>query len=179
MSSEQRFDMSSDAIPSSWHEAASHAPQGTAAPLQKAGPMRAMPSGKSLDTFTATLSGAVVSIISGYLWFEVEMTTGKPYTWIALIVGMAIAIAVRIGGGPPDHQIRATISMMFYLLTSIVALFLIGRANYSETYGQSASLLDFESQLINTRLSDPMSALALAMGAVLAVFISYAMRRNR
>ncbi len=179
MSSEQRFDMSSDAIPSSWHEAATHAPQGTAKPLQKPGAVRAMPSGKGVDAFTATLVGAVVSIISGYLWFEIEMSTGKPYTWIAMVVGVAIAIAVRIGGGPPDHQIRATISMLFYLVTSVTALFLIGRANYAETYGESAGLLDFENQLINTRLSDPLSALALAMGAVMAVVISYAMRRNR
>lgn len=176
---DQRFDFSPSAIPTSWHEAASDAPEGSEGPLKQPAPMRTMPTGRSLDMFTALLAGAVTCLIGGYAWIQVEMSTGRLFPWSAVALGAAIAIAVRLGGGQPDHELRAAISFGFYVAALVVVLFLIGRTDYIHLFGSSPGWLDFEQHLFHSRLTGRGTVSAWLVGALISIQLSYYLRHRR
>jgi hypothetical protein len=176
VATDQRFDLSTEGIPSSWHDAAANAPQGTKGPLTKAGPVRLMPNVDSLDLFTSILVATVTCMIGGYLWFELESTSGELHPWSALALGAAIALAVRFGGGSSDHQLRAILSLGIYVAGLTVVLFILGRANYMELYGTTPDFLDFEQHLYHSRLTSFESVAAWFSGALATVILSYLTR---
>lgn len=179
MSTDQRFDLSTEAIPSSWHDAAANAPKGEKGPLKrKAGPVRLMPSIHSLDVFTAALVGTVTCMIGGYLWFELERASGELHPWAALALGASIALAVRSGGGRHDHQLRAVLSLGIYVVGMAVVLFLLGRINYIELYGTTPDFLDFEQHLYHSRLTNFASVAGWLSGAFATVLLSYLTRKR-
>ena len=178
VATEQRFDLSSEGIPSSWHDAAANAPKGTKGPLRKAGPVRLMPTSASLDLFTAILVATVTCMIGGYLWYELESTSGELHPWSALALGAAIALAVRFGGGHHDHQLRAVVSLAVYVAGLTVVLFILGRANYIELYGTTPDFLDFEQHLYHSRLANVLSVMAWVSGALSTVVLSYLTRKR-
>ncbi|MDH3680012.1 MAG: hypothetical protein OEV40_08715 [Acidimicrobiia bacterium] len=178
MSTERRFDFTSETIPSSWHEAATHAPEGTKTPLRREAPMRAVPTNDALDLFTAGLSALVTCIIAVSLWYEIDGQTNVSTSWGALALGTAVALAIRFGGGEQDHQVRAVLSLVFYVGALLVALYIIGAANHYELYGSSGDPFDFERELLNTRITRPWAVVAWSGGALATVLISYALRRR-
>lgn len=178
MATDQRFDLSTEGIPSSWHDAAANAPKGRKGPLKKAGPVRLMPDARSLDLFTAVLVAIVTCMIGDYLWYELESTSGELHPWSALALGAAIALAVRFGGGDSDHQLRAIVSLGIYLVGLTVVLFILGRANYIALYGNTPDFLDFEQHLYHSRLANFESVGAWLCGALATVGLSYLTRRR-
>ena len=140
--------------------------------------MRVMPIAQGLDAFTATLVATVASLVIGYAWYEMEQATGRFNPWVALVLGAAIALAVRSGGGRRDHQARAMLSLVIYVIGLTVMLFILGRANYIELYGSSPDFLDFEQHLYHSRLASPMSVIAWLSGALATVTLSFLTRKQ-
>lgn len=140
--------------------------------------MRAVPSNDALDVFTAALSALVTCIIGVSLWYELDGKTDGSTAWGALLLGSAVALAIRYGGGHHDHQVRAVLSLLFYVGALLVALYVIGAASHNELYGATGDPFDFERELLNTRITQPWAVVAWSGGALAAVVISYALRRK-
>ncbi len=178
MAADQNFDLSTEAIPASWHDAAAQAPSSSDGPLKKkkSARMRVMPVSDSLDVFTAILVATVTCLIGGYIWYELEKATGDFHPWLALVLGAAVAVAVRSGGGPRDHQLRGFLSLGIYFVALTAVLFILGRGNYIELYGTAPDFLDFEQHLYHSRLASLTSVTAWLSGALVAVALSYLTR---
>ena len=83
-----------------------------------------------------------------------------------------IAIAVRLGGGREDVHARSMLSLLYYVATASVVVFIIARTNYLELYGSRPGLTDFEQELLHSRLTDPIAILAWLCGAAASVLVS-------
>ncbi len=171
MGSMHDVDYSRQQVPQSWTEAAREAPgaglqfkpeSGDRAPRVQAVP------GPSADTFTAFFATAAVSMAGGVAWYQ-AFIRGATYPWVALIMALAIALAVRLSIGPRDGQTRSMLGLLFYLVTASLVVFLITSHSYAELYGTRPSWGQFEDELLRSRLTDPMFLVAWVAGALLTV----------
>lgn len=178
MNTDQGFDFSTHGIPDSWLDAAGHAPRGDGKPLEKPAPMRAVPPGHSVDVFTASLAALVVCLIGGYLWHAIEVDNTTTYPWVSVVFGIALAVTVRLTGGTPDPQVRAAIALTFYIGGVAGVTFLTARSNFMTLYGSEPGLIDFEQELLRSRLTSPWAAVAWVLGAFCAVQVSYLLRHR-
>ena len=171
----EEFDLSTTTIPESWSEAAKDAPVGDGSPLRKVPLVQNPPIRNSVDMFSACVATTAVAIVSGSSWYLLG-TNGVTTPWIAVALGVVIAISVRLGGGSPDVHSRAMLSLLFYLATASVVIFLIARVNYADLYGSSPDLADFEQELLHSRLTDPIAILAWFVGGLSSVWTSRLLR---
>ncbi|MEM9133248.1 MAG: hypothetical protein AAF962_07670 [Actinomycetota bacterium] len=165
------IDYSRQQVPQSWTEAAREAP-GAGISYQSAdghrGPrVRAVP-GPGADTFTAFFATAAVSMAGGVAWYQAYIR-GATYPWVALIMALAIALALRLAIGPRDGQTRSMMGLLFYLVSASLVVFLIVSHNYADLYGARPSWGQFEDELLRSRLTDPLFLAAWAGGALLTV----------
>lgn len=171
MSSMQDIDYSRQQVPQSWTEAASEAP-GAGLSYQSAGAgkghrVRAIP-GPRADIFTAFFATAAVSMAGGVAWFQ-AFIRGATYPWVALVMGLAIALALRLSIGPRDGQTRAMMGLLFYLVTASLVVFLITSHTYADLYGTRPSWGQFEDELLRSRLTNPLFLLAWAGGGLVTI----------
>ena len=172
---EMDFDFSPRTVPQSWTDAADEAPGGDGMPLKKTPQVKTPPIRTSLDMFSACVSTVAVSIVTGFAWYVLQLS-GVTTPWIAVALGAAIALALRLGGGRPDSQTRAIMALLFYLATASVVIFLVARHNYAELYGSEPGLLDFEQELLHSRLTEPLAIVAWFTGGFASVWISRLLR---
>ncbi len=176
MSTPESLDFATQPVPDSWVEAASDAPSVDERQRRpkKAG-RSTPPVATSLDLFTACLAAGATSIVSGYAWYELQLS-GFTSPWVAVGLGLIIAIAVRLGGGPEDVQTRGVLALLIYLITSSVVIFLIARTNYLDLYGSRPGLTDFEQELLHSRLTEPLAIVAWLAGATTASWAAKILR---
>jgi hypothetical protein len=179
VNTEQDLDFSVDSIPESWHEAAVEAPKAERRPLRAAGPVELLPTGISADLATASLAGLAMSIVAGYAWYELATAAGLTSPWVAVGLGVVVAVAVRLGGGAHDPQSRAVLSLLLYLATWSIVMFGISRYLFADLYGSSPSLVEYEQAFLHSRLAEPPAIVAWVAGAVASVKVSYLLRRRQ
>ena len=174
----QDFDFSTNTVPESWLEAASEAPPTEESRLRRHSPLHPIPNGQPADVFTGLMGGLAVSLISGVAWYLLEVETFLRPAWAPLSLGVLVALAVRLAGGPNDPGMRSTISLVFYLATSSLVFFTAGRHLYAEAYGSTPGLLEVAQHLFHGRFSDPVAIGAWALAAILSVQLSWSLRRR-
>ncbi len=175
MSTPESLDFANQSVPDSWVEAASDAPASDDRRRPQKGGRGTPPVATSLDMFTACLAAGATAIVSGYAWYELQLS-GFTSPWVAVGLGLIIAISIRLGGGPEDVQSRGVLALLIYLITSSVVIFLIARTNYFELYGSHPRLAEFEQELLHSRLTDPVTVLAWLSGAITSAWSAKLLR---
>ncbi|MEM8922911.1 MAG: hypothetical protein AAGD35_05370 [Actinomycetota bacterium] len=173
MGSPQQTNFSNQPIPQSWTDAAMEAPQ-AASPFQAhhhhPHRMRVVP-GKGIDLFAASFSALATSMVTGFSWFVLS-GWGLNTPWLALGVGLGIALVLRMAGGKGDVTLRIALSLMFYILTAGVIMLLITIRDYQALYSVTPSLAQLEDELIHGTLATIWTWMALASGGVVAFITS-------
>ncbi len=179
MKTETSYDFSMNSVPDSWHEAADEAPAPDPKPLYKKKSLAVMPIGDKVDLTTAFIASVVMSVLTGVTWylFETRRVTDSP--WLALAVGVFIALAVRLGGTAAEPDIRATVSAVFYLATVLTTVYMIERHDFRLLYTVSPGLKESESALVRDRLTEPTVIFAWVLGLVTTMQLSYWTGRRR
>jgi hypothetical protein len=175
VSTSEDYDYASQPIPTSWTEAAAEAPESGHQRRRKKSEQAPIPEVTSLDMFTACLAAVAAAIFSGFMWYEAQMR-GATSPWFVVLLGIAIAVAVRVGGGREDPNARAVLSLMVYLATSSLIIFLVARVTYLELYGSRPGLTDFEQELLHSKLTGLSAIAAWITGGVAATIVSRVLR---
>ncbi|MEL7156056.1 MAG: hypothetical protein AAFN30_05590, partial [Actinomycetota bacterium] len=160
MGSMHDIDYRQQAIPQSWTEAANEAP-GAGVEFQAVsdGPkVRVLPT-PAIDMFTAVFAALAMCMISGYTWFELH-NRGVTNPWLAVVLGLLIALTLRLSVGRHDTQTRAVMGLVFYLVTATLVIFLLASRNYESLYGTTPSWGQFEDELFHSQLTSIWSLVA-------------------
>jgi hypothetical protein len=178
VSTDQNLDFSDSAIPDSWQDAANQAPGGGPVGARRRRPTRPVPTRSSVDLFSAAMAGTVTSGLLGLGWYTLESTGTVMNPLLALAVGTALAVMVRLGGGPDDPGTRGIVALLFYLATSCTVIILVAREVFAAAYGSNPGLAEFEQSLRNSRFAEPVWVVCWVAGAVSAVHLSRVLRRR-
>jgi hypothetical protein len=164
-------------VPDTWNEAAAEAPEGDNAPLRRKRIVGQLPQRYEVDVLTATIAGLSLAVISGVTWYLLETRGAMTSPWIAVAMGVVIAMAVRLGAGRNHPEVRATISVILYLSGVFIVAYLIERHQFVRLYGGEASIAGGERGLVRDRLTQPLTLLAWSLGLFVSVQLSYILRR--
>lgn len=176
--SEQDLDFSVGTVPDSWQQASVEAPKGDHRRPSEPSPLRLLPTGRSADLASGFLTGLVVSMISGYSWYELATSGEFTTPWVAIGLGVAVGLAVRLGAGRPDPQARAIMALLLYLATWSIVIYGISRHLFTTLYGSSPSLVEYEREFLNSRLASAPAVVAWVGGALASVKVNYLLRQR-
>ena len=173
MSNNQDLDFTAQDIPQSWHEAAEDAPSGDPASSNGRAPIGTVPLRQSVDMFSAILTGTIVSLVVGYLWLYLETTETMTTRLTPLGVAILITLAVRAGGGHYDALARSALSFILFAVTTLATIYLISRSEFAELYGSAPDVSEFERDVLQSRVKNPVFAMAWIAGAALTIQLSH------
>ncbi len=179
MKSETTFDFSIRSVPDEWKDAAEQAPELDAGIMRAKRTVRVRPSTERVDIMTSVIAALAISGVTGVAWYLFETRGVSDSPLLAILLGLVISIAVRLGGGPGDPDIRATISFIFYLTTVLAVAYMVERYDYQVTYRATPNLDQTEYWIVRDRLKEPTVILGWAAGLVLSTQISYVTRERR
>lgn len=174
------LDFSMQNVPDDWRSAAEDGPEQDYAPLNTNGKrkFKIAPSSERVDLVTASIAGISVTFVASVLWFALETRGHLVSPWSAVGFAVLTALAVRLGGTRADPEIRATLSVIIYLIGLLATIFFIERFDYLLTFGVSPDLDATESVFVRDRFTDPMTVLAWVAGVVTTVQVSYWTRKR-
>lgn len=178
MSTDQDLDFSTRSVPDAWQDAASSAPGGGSSGAHRQHLLPALPSGTQADVFSGTMAAVVISLISGVGWYYLETTGTLVVPWASIVLGVLLALAIRAGAGPDDPGTRSALSLLFYVTTSAVVIYLIGIEVFADAYGGGRDFADFERHLRHSRFAEPVALACWVLGAAAAYKISSLTRRR-
>lgn len=167
------LDFSLRGAPPEWTEVEKKNAEDRVIARPKASPPRPKVTRKPSDMFSGTVFALVVSAISSVGWFVLERNSPSPLPWLAVPVALAIVVAIRLGAGPGEQDIRAILAATLYLLTVIVAAVLVSNYQFQSIFGTSPSLAELDHWLVRTRLEDPMTMLNWVGGFWASIHLSY------
>lgn len=179
MTTNATFDFSIDHVPEDWKEAQRIAPAPDRKPLQMRHKMAVGLTSNRVDLLSAGISGLALSVAGGVAWYFIETGGHSSSPILSLALGFIIAAAVRLGGGPGDADVRATVAFVFYTMAVLVTAYMIERHDFQVTYGYTPDLSETEYWLVRDRLKEPLVLLGWAGGLVLSTQISYLTRGRR
>jgi len=99
-------------IPDTWVDAENDAGGADNTPLLKTRAVNVVPIRQDADALTGTVAAFSMSVITGVVWYLYESRDVVTSPWLAVPVGILIAIAVRLGTGANHGDVRATISLI-------------------------------------------------------------------
>ncbi len=176
MSSTPDRDFTQIAVPQSWLDAAdeSPSPEGLAYHGQPDPVSRPVLTVDGLELFTGLFATLGTAMVVGYAWFLLHTQDVVTSPWIAVAVGVILALAFRLSAGKAERPTRIVVSVASYVATALVVVLLITSHNYRELYGSRPSLAELEQELLYSRLIGLRSWAAWGVGAVAAALTSRA-----
>ncbi len=175
--SDESFSVQS--VPETWVEAQEEAGGYDPSPLPSNRSVGVVPMRQDADALTGTLAGLAMSVALGVTWFAVESRDVIQSPWTAVVAGVFIALAVRLGMGGRHSDIRATLSLIFYIVTVLAVAYFVESFDYREIYGVNPSFQASQTELVRDRLTQPETVVAWAMGTVACLQTSYLLRIRR
>lgn len=170
MGTDHDLDFSASTAPESWFEAAAQAPKGEERPFAQPGMLPVLPSNNRIDLLMTGLTSVAMSVVAGYAWYTMDASGTLRTPWLAVALGVLLALAVRLGGGKGDRGSRAIVAGTFYAVTLMAVTCLAARHNWTVLYGDTG-LVSFEEDLMR-RIGDPVTLVAWALGGFAAVKLS-------
>ncbi|MGI9598494.1 MAG: hypothetical protein ACR2QK_20175 [Acidimicrobiales bacterium] len=167
------YDLSMDHVPAGWIEAQLDSPlgQGDSTPINRGARFSVVPTGHD-SPFIPNIAALGASFVGGTAWYFAEILSISRGPWIAVAVGVFIALAVRMTGvGEPPY--RAMASVAAYLLTVLIVLMLVTRRDLTSIYGSAYGFDDYEQTLVRNRLQDAWHVSGYVVGGLLAAQIGY------
>lgn len=178
MTTNDTLDFSMKNVPSEWHEAAHEAPESDGQPLRHKRVLAVIPTFERADLLTGTIAAIAMSVVAGVAWFAMETRGHLVTPWLAIPLALLMAVAVRLGCGRPEPEVRATLATIFYLLALFGTIYMIERYDFILTYGYTPDLTAAENALVRDRLTQPETVLAWVTGLLIVVQTSYLSRRR-
>ncbi len=170
MGTDHDLDFSTSTAPESWFEAAAQAPKGEERPFTQASMLTVLPVNNRIDLLMTALTSVAMSVVAGYAWYQMDASGTLRSPWLAVALGVLIAVAVRLGGGKGDRGSRAIVAAGFYAVTLLAVTSMAARHNWTVLYGDNG-LVSFEEDLMR-RIADPITLVAWALGGFTAVKLS-------
>lgn len=164
------FDLGS--APDTWWNAAEDAPEGGEGPIKAKRYVKVMPRKADLDLMTALLAGLAMVGICGTTWYLLETNDRVTSPWMIPILGVFIALSVRLGGGAGSPDIRALVSGVLYVGTLVGVAYFIERFHLSAVVG-GGTRSGIERAVVERRLRDPLTMFCWALGLFLALQVCY------
>ncbi len=148
-------------------------------PLGRRRVMPSVPTREQADLVTALTSGGIVALATGWLWYSYEIANAVEATWMAPVLGVAIAVGVRISGGGRHPDVRAAVSTVLYLLTVFAVAYLVERTQFLATYGDGSRFWNGNSALLRNRLSDLETVCFWLVGLFASIQTSYLLKTKK
>jgi hypothetical protein len=173
---DKEFNFSVRNVPESWSEAAADAPRAEPGPLVDRGRRsQRLPTGLRPDIVTGTLSGIAMAVISGAAWYSLSVGGIYRGPWLAMLMGLLIAVSVRLGAGPAGPEMRITAGAPLYVLSVIVTHYFVARQDHMSLFRDAPSAAQVEDILTRDYLSSPMVIVAWIAGLVAMGWCTYAL----
>ena len=175
--SSRAFSMKS--VPDSWVEAQQDAGGVDGKPLVKDRAVNVVPIREEADVITGTVAALAVSVLTGLVWYLYESRDVITSPWLSIPVGILIAVAVRLGTGPNHSDVRATISVIFYILTVFITSFFIESRDYLLVFGERPGFAELQTELVRDRLTRPLTMVAWLFGMIANLQTGFALNSKR
>ncbi len=172
------LDFSMTSVPDEWHDAATEAPESDAKPIRRKRALAVIPSMDRADLVTGSIAAIGMAVVGGVAWFAIETRDHATTPWMAVGLAILMAIAVRLGCGRPEPEIRATLATIFYMLALFGTVYMIERYDFVLTYGYAPDLASAENALVRDRLTSPETVIAWVVGLLVVIQMSYFSRRR-
>ena len=166
-------------VPESWKDAETEAGVPDKTPLRKERAVNVMPIREDADTLTGIVAALSMSVITGVVWYLYESRDVITSPWLAVPVGVLIAVAVRLGTGPYHSDVRATISLIFYILTVFITAFFIESHDYLAIFGERPGFSELQTELVRDRLTQPMTMVGWVVGMMANVQMGLALNARK
>lgn len=166
-------------VPESWKEAETEAGGADTTPLRKERAVNVVPIRQDADALTGTVAALSMSVITGVVWYLYESRDVITSPWLAIPVGVLIAVAVRLGTGANHGDVRATISLIFYILTVFITAFFIESRDYLLVFGERPGFNELQTELVRDRLTQPMTMLGWVVGMIANVQTGLALNARK
>jgi hypothetical protein len=173
-----RLDFSLHGTPERWFHAADESGNAAIAPMVRPRRHPIPVTGRRTDPFVSLLAGLAMALVAGFAWYLLELDGAVSSPWVVAVTGLLIGGAVRLGGGPFDPAVRGTISLLLFLVTTLVVSFLVVRHQLAQM-DPDLPLAFEERMFLRNRILEPGYALATAGGAWLAIQANYLWARRR
>lgn len=172
-------DFSIRSAPESWSANANASPMDADnTPLRRRRLMPRVPIREQPDMVTSTLFGGAAAFLVGWTWYDIEASAGAQSPWIAPILGIVIALGVRLGNGRHHADLRATLSTVLYLTTLLCVAYLGERHAYMSLYGSSNDFWVADRALLINRIAVPGVMGFWFIGLVATIQTSYLTGRS-
>ncbi len=167
-------------IPESWVDAAAEGPVGSPGPLvERRRSGRRLPTGAKPDLVTGALTGIAMTVISGAAWFTVDLSGTYTGPWLAVLLGVLVAIAVRLGSGPAGPEMRMTVGAALYIAGVLATTAVIVRTTYTNLYGRAPSAGQIEDIITSDYVTRPLVVLAWVTGLAVMAWTSFTLKKFR
>lgn len=166
-------------VPDSWIEAENEAGLVDHTPLKKERAVGVVPIRQEADVLTGFVAAFCMSVVTGLCWYLYESRDVITTPWLAVPVGVLIAVAVRLGTGPNHGDVKATISLIFYILTVFVTAFFIESRDYLLVFGHRPDFDELQTELVRDRLTEPMTMVGWIVGMIANLQTGFALNARR
>jgi len=166
-------------IPDTWVEAENDAGGADNTPLVKNRAVNVVPIRQDADALTGSVAALTMSVMSGTCWYLYESRDVVTSPWLAVPVGVLIAMAVRLGTGSGHGDVRATISLIFYILTVFITAFFIESRDFLLVFGERPGFSELQTELVRDRLTQPMTMVAWMFGLIANLQTGFALTAKK
>lgn len=166
-------------VPDTWVAAQDESGPVDNTPLKKNRPVNVVPIRQDADALTGTVAALTMAVMSGVFWYLYETRDIGASPWLAVPVGMLIAVGVRLGTGPDHSDVRATISLIFYFLTIFGTAFFVESHDYLLVFGERPGFSELQTELVRDRLTQPMTMVAWLAGMIATLQTGFALNRRK
>ena len=166
-------------VPDTWVEAQEEAGGVDNTPIKKDRAVNVVPLREEADAITGVVAAFCMSVITGTCWYLYEINDVMTTPWLAIPVGVLIAVAVRLGSGADHSDVRATIALIFYILTVFITAFFIESHDYQLVFGRRPGFDALQTELVRDRLTQPATMLGWLVGVFAVVQTGFALSNKR
>ena len=166
-------------VPDSWVDAQEESGTPDPNPLPAKRAVGVVPIRGDADVLTGGLAGLAMAVVVGASWYAFESQDVVESPWLAIPVGILIALAVRLGSGADHSDVRATVSLMFYFVTVFGVAYFVEAYDYRQLYNANPDFAASQTELVRDRLTEPETMLAWAIGLLATLQTGYLLRRRR
>jgi hypothetical protein len=166
-------------VPDTWVEAQEEAGGIDNTPIKNNRAVNVVPFRDEADAITGIVAAFCMSVITGTCWYLYEIEDVLTTPWLAIPVGVLIAVAVRLGSGPDHGDVRATIALIFYILTVFITAFFIESHDYQLVFGRRPGFADLQTELVRDRLTQPATMIGWIVGVFAVLQTGFALSNKR